>query len=59
MTVGLVIPTLIWKYYTKVSAVSQVRGEIVATVVLLFLWLIVCVALVVMAKGTCLCFFTD
>ena len=26
MTVLVVIPTLIWKYYTKVSAVKEIRG---------------------------------
>ena len=59
MAVIVFIPTLVWKYYTKVSNLSAVKGEIVATAILLFLWLAVCIFLVVATKGTCVCYFTD
>jgi len=59
ITVLIVIPTLVWKYQTKVSAVREIRFEIFVTVVLLGLWLLVCVFLVISTKGTCLCYFTD
>lgn len=55
----VIIPTLIWKYYTKVSNLDELRGEIIATVVLLSLWLAVSVFLVIASKGACLCFFND
>ncbi len=55
----VIIPTLIWKYYTKVSNLDELRGEIIATVVLLSLWLAVSVFLVIATKGGCLCFFND
>ena len=57
MAVIVLIPTLVWKFYTR-SSVS-LRGEIVATAILLFLWLAICVFLVVATKGTCVCYFTD
>jgi uncharacterized membrane protein YjjP (DUF1212 family) len=59
MTLAVVLPTLIWKYKTKVSALTEVRGEITATVILLVLWLGVCVFLVVATKGACVCYYTD
>ena len=55
----VIIPTLIWKYYTKVSNLDELRGEIIATVVLLSLWLAISVFLVIASKGACLCFFND
>jgi len=53
----VIIPTLIWKYNTKVSNLDELRTEIIATVVLLCLWLAVSVFLVILTKGGCLCYF--
>jgi hypothetical protein len=55
----VIIPTLIWKYYSKVSKLDQLRREIIATVVLLSLWLAISVFLVIVSKGACLCYFND
>lgn len=59
MTVIIFIPTIVWKYYTRASNLKAIRGEIIATAILLFLWLAICVFLVVATKGTCVCYFTD
>jgi hypothetical protein len=58
MTCGVVIPTLIWKYYTKVTSFNELKGEVCTTVVLLVLWLGICVFAVIATKGACLCYFT-
>ena len=59
MAVIVLIPTLVWKFNTRVANLNAVKGEIVATAILLFLWLAVCVFLVVATKGACVCYFTD
>jgi hypothetical protein len=59
MACTLVLPTLIWKYYTKVSNFQQLKKEICLTVGLLILWLGVCVFAVIATKGACLCYFTQ
>lgn len=59
LTCALVIPTLIWKYHTKVSNISELKGEIIVTIVLLLLWLGLSVFAVIATKGVCLCYFTS
>ena len=51
------LPTAIWKYKTKVKEYRLIKKEVIATVVLLFLWLGASIFLIISLKGVCICVF--
>lgn len=59
LTLGVVLPTLIWKQQTKTSSWEEQKGETVFTIVMLVLWLAVAVFLVVATKGACVSYYND
>lgn len=59
MMFAVVLPTLLWKYKTKTSQLSQMKKEITVACSLLAVWLGVCIFLVIATKGMCICHFND
>lgn len=57
MTLGVVLPTLLWKHKTKVTQWKSLKGEIIFTVVMLGLWLCFSVFAVIATKGACVCYY--
>ena len=59
MLVVVLIPTLLWKHYTKVDRWGNLRGEIIFTSIMVVIWLGISITLVIITKGSCVCYFND
>jgi hypothetical protein len=55
----VILPTLIWKKLTKTKPKRITNLELLPRIIGMALWVILCIALVIMLKGVCVCVFND
>jgi hypothetical protein len=55
MSVIIILPTIIWKKYTRDREIKMTKNNVIITIVLIILWIGICTFGVITLRGVCMC----